>query len=157
MYERMMTRWRSAVRAGHRDRSARSEVRTVAAAILAVGGDSIILFSIFAEFLSLKALYSAKASIGTQRTVLQASVALLIMTALGPAYAFTVTYFGTLVDDYRAARERRAKRLSAENTKNERAAEWMKQKKAEWLKHQAPQEGEQSAPEETEATGTGRD
>ena len=130
-YERMMARWRSAVREGHRDRSFRSEARTVTAAFLAIVGTAIILYSVLAEYLSLRALYSQTASVATQGTVLQAAVALLVMTVAGPVYAFVVAYVGTLVDDYRAAKDRRAKRLAAERARDNRAVEWMKHQKAE--------------------------
>ncbi len=67
-YERMMARWRSAVREGHRDRSFRSEARTVTAAFLAIVGTAVILYSVLAEYLSLRALYSQTASVATQGT-----------------------------------------------------------------------------------------
>ncbi len=156
-YERLMTRWRSAVREGHRDRSFKSEARTVTAAIFAIGGAAVVLYSVYAEFLSLRALYSETANTATQRTVLQASVALLIMTAGGPAYAFVVAYVGTLVDDYRAARERRAKRLAAERARDNRAVEWMKRQNAAWQQRQAAQKAEQPSPDETDATRTSGD
>jgi hypothetical protein len=122
-FEALMARWRSFNQEA--PFKFLPQLGVAALALAAMAGAAAVFFGVLAEFLSLRALYTERSTPATQAVVLDASIILLAMTAAGPFFWFWSAYFGTLADDYRAARKgmrRRAEEKKASPPKDSDSA-----------------------------------
>jgi hypothetical protein len=114
-FERIMSYWRSSNKKA--PFTFRGQLPIYAIAIGSIAFGSIVLFSVYGEYLALRALYSQESSPRTDQTVYVSVIALLIITAIGPFIRFTTAYFGTLADDNRRRKEEKYSAKREEKTK----------------------------------------
>jgi hypothetical protein len=95
LYESTLTRWRAAADVPWPSPSYTSwpAIRFLAVGVAAITIAFVCVLGVYAEYLSIKALYYQKSFPGSQSLIFQLIIALLVVAVAGPFFAFWAAYF----------------------------------------------------------------